>query len=108
MLGINDSSNSQRVHTANQQWCRHQQRRSEKRRAGNTTGEQGAEVDHGVGEGSGVEDLPGIDLVGPELVGGLHPRRRLKRGGGDGARVRQAANEARRRSEVGWEEDDGT
>jgi len=89
MLGINDSSNSQRVHTANQQWCRHQQRRSEKRRAGNTTGEQGAEVDHGVGEGSGVEDLPGIDLVGPELVGGLHPRRRrrlLKRGGG-GARV---------------------
>ena len=58
---------------------------------GGITREEGAEVDHGVGEGSGVEDLPGIDLVGPELVGGLHPRRRrrrrlLKRGGG-GARV---------------------
>ena len=36
-----------------------------------------------------MEDLPGVDLVGPELVGGLHPRRRrrlLKRGGG-GVRV---------------------
>ena len=56
---------------------------------GGITREEGAEVDHGVGEGSGVEDLPGIDLVGPELVGGLHPRRRrrlLKRGGG-GVRV---------------------
>ena len=56
---------------------------------GGITREEGAEVDHGVGEGRGVEDLPGIDLVGPELVGGLHPRRRrrlLKRGGG-GARV---------------------
>jgi len=108
MLGINDSSNSQRVHTANQQWCRHQQRRSEKRRAGNTTGEQGAEVDHGVGEGRGVEDLPGVDLVGAELVGGLHPRRRRRRergrgGGRGGARVRQAVKEAWRRSE--WEGD---
>jgi len=69
--------------------AKHRQRRSEKRE-GNNTREEGAEVDHGVGEGRGMEDLPGVDLVGPELVGGLHPRRRLKRGGGrggDGARV---------------------
>ena len=40
------------------------------------TGKQRAEIDHGVGEGRGVEDLPRVDLVGPELVGVLHPRRR--------------------------------
>jgi hypothetical protein len=85
---------------------KHRQRRSEKR-TGKNTWEEGAEVDHGVGEGRGVEDLPSVDLVGAELVGRLHPRRRQReRGGGrgeDGARVRQAAEEARRRSEWEWE-----
>ena len=40
-----------------------------------------------------MEDLPGVDLVGPELVGSLHTRRRERgRGRGrEGARVRQAA-----------------
>jgi len=74
------------------------------------TREQRAEIHHGVGEGRGVEDLPGVDLVGPELVGSLHPRRRERgRGRGrEGARVRQAAKQARRRREWEWEEQDGT
>jgi len=57
-----------------------------------------------------VEDLPGVDLVGPELVGSLHTRRRERgRGRGrEGARVRQAAKQARRRREWEWEEQDGT
>ena len=49
------------------------------------TREEGAEVDHGVGEGRGVEDLPRVDLVRPELVLRrrlLHPRGQL--GGGSG------------------------
>jgi hypothetical protein len=59
-----------------------------------------------------VEDLPGVDLVGPELVGSLHPRRR-ERGipgrGREGTRVRQAEKQARRRRrEWEWEEQDGT
>ena len=58
-----------------------------------------------------MEDLPGVDLVGPELVGSLHPRRREWGGPGrgrEGARVRQAAKQARRRREREWEEQDGT
>jgi hypothetical protein len=61
-----------------------------------------------------VEDLPGVDLVGPELVGSLHWS--IPRGGsGDEddedederahGRVRQAANQARRRREWEWEQD---
>jgi len=70
---------------------------------GGITREEGAEVDHGVGEGSGVEDLPGIDLVGPELVGGLHPRRRRRRRllkrEEEARGLRQGVKEARRRSD---------
>jgi hypothetical protein len=51
-----------------------------------------------------VEDLPGVDLVGPELVGSLHLRRRERGREREGARARQAAKQARRRRE--WE--DGT
>jgi hypothetical protein len=53
-----------------------------------------------------VEDLPGVDLVGPELVGSLHLRRRERGREREGARARQAAKQARRRRE--WEWEDGT
>jgi hypothetical protein len=70
------------------------------------TREERAEVDHGVGEGRGVEYLPGVDLVGPELVGRLHPRGRNGGRRRNGARRRlQAGEEAR--SERGWRAEDG-
>lgn len=73
------------------------------------TREQRAEIHHGVGEGRGVEDLPGVDFVGPKLVGSLHHRRwkRDRAGRGrEGAPVRrQAAKQARQRREWEWGED---
>lgn len=73
------------------------------------TREQRAEIHHGVGEGRGVEDLPGVDFVGPKLVGSLHHRRWKRDSAGrgrEGAPVRrQAAKQARRRREWEWGED---